>query len=410
MKRYPKKLLALLLVMFQLVSIIPTNALAVPVNSITVSVQMPSPGGITSLQRDYFVVVGTPEAGFTARRIDKNNSQTLQTVSFNSAIDPYIILKAAYSEGHAVQQYADGNVDIFQANPGEVAAQGVVEDKFDAILSSENSETRLVLFKPISGKNYAVRVRFDPDAVSSVSTGDQYYVFVEVTRAGQTSPDRYWLEKIAADPGSLPVDQSGYPYYDINIPNWKDNNGNNTTDSFTSREENIHVSVVKYTDANGQLSINNTIQHTNSAALGSGMTAKVYSVAYDTKEISPQNTDSQYHEYTNESTNEKLYYDVINLTTIKSANEYTYHSILGPAISFGIVAEHLYHENHLQTNFAVNHYTGKGIDTRPDLSGNSAGAIVIAEFNENDHEKAKDRKSTRLNSSHIATSRMPSSA
>ena len=73
--------------------------------------------------------------------------------------------------------------------------------------------------------------------------------------------------------------------------------------------------------------------------------------------------------------------DHVYLETINAEGQYNYASILGPNLYYGIVADHLYHENHLQTNFAVNHYTGHGMDTRPDLSGTSGGQIVIAEYN-----------------------------
>ena len=82
-------------------------------------------------------------------------------------------------------------------------------------------------------------------------------------------------------------------------------------------------------------------------------------------------------------------YDLIDLIKPDADSEYDYATILGPNYSYGIVADHLFHNNDLQTNFAVNHYTGHGDYVTPDLS-NTSGTIVIGEFNRNTADMASN--------------------
>ena len=59
------------------------------------------------------------------------------------------------------------------------------------------------------------------------------------------------------------------------------------------------------------------------------------------------------------------------------SKDYTVTSILGNGVYYGIVANVLDQQNHLQTNFAVNTYAGGESNVQPDLSGASAGVIRL---------------------------------
>ena len=65
-------------------------------------------------------------------------------------------------------------------------------------------------------------------------------------------------------------------------------------------------------------------------------------------------------------------------------NDYNFKSILGNGVYFGITANKLEQQNHLQTNFAVNSYTNQNdAGTKPNLSGNSAGMFYIGSVDGN---------------------------
>lgn len=80
--------------------------------------------------------------------------------------------------------------------------------------------------------------------------------------------------------------------------------------------------------------------------------------------------------------------DYIVFKELVATNDYNFLSILGPNVNYGIVAEHLWQQNDLETTFAVHHFTGSANNdwVHPDLHGSSgaSGAIVIAQFNYSD--------------------------
>ena len=256
---------------------------------------------------------------------------------------------------------------------------------------------------------YRIRLRFDPESVNPLQgegegtaqdNGRYYYVLARIKhRSGDYS---YAYEKInVPDPTLLPVDDDGYYYIDYDYgydptthtyKNWKPFQTETVTSFFTGLEEKIEVKVVQSWKKDGfipQALISNsagplTNDLRNSKYDGvifeEGDAVTSYNVHYDTK--ASRGGNSNYR--TMREGNVIICYDTINLSSNSVTSDYDYTTILGPNMVYGIVAEHLYQPNHLQTNFAVNHFSAHGHDVRPDLSGPNSGNIVIAQFNESD--------------------------
>ena len=230
--------------------------------------------------------------------------------------------------------------------------------------------------KKANNKKYKVRIYLDEDAVDNIASSDNYYLYLKINHASGDPSYQYVKLDINAA-----ATKGGYVEYEF--PHWMDNNGNlksatATNNTFTGNEQGIEVKLLKYS---GDFKPNN---YTNATVNTEGSAIKAYKVHYDTKKTNPQSTTTGYHEV-EETVDGKTVVnciDYVELETIDAEGKYNYASILGPNLNYGIVADHFYHENHVQTNFAVNHYTGHGHDARPDLSGSSGGQIVIGEYNE----------------------------
>ncbi len=251
-------------------------------------------------------------------------------------------------------------------------------------------------------RQYSVRLRFSEGSTAAIvnnpdisgsddKTNNRYYVLVEVIHNNGTKT--YGWGSVA---GSVPsqVDTEGWLYRDIPITEWHNDNGNKLeSEIFTGHEPRINVSLIKSfyqqgTFSYSQFSNSSNLEDGSSAIYGEGAQFHGYTVHYDTR---ASRGDSGYYTYatTDGSGNPLIVcYDQIDLTAQTIDAEYDYRTILGPNVYYGIVAEHLYQPNHLQTNFAVNHFSGHGHDVRPDLSGDvSGGNIVIGEFNISDGSK-----------------------
>ena len=230
--------------------------------------------------------------------------------------------------------------------------------------------------KKANNKKYKVRIYLDEDAVDNIASSDNYYLYLKINHA--SGDPSYQFVKLDINAATT---KGGYVEYEF--PHWMDNNGNlksatATNNTFTGNEQGIEVKLLKYS---GDFKPNN---YTNATVNTEGSAIKAYKVHYDTKKTNPQSTTTGYHEV-EETVDGKTVVnciDYVELETIDAEGKYNYASILGPNLNYGIVADHFYHENHVQTNFAVNHYTGHGHDARPDLSGSSGGQIVIGEYNE----------------------------
>ena len=243
--------------------------------------------------------------------------------------------------------------------------------------------------KETSPKTYAVRVRFKTEDVSklvAIGNDGYYVVHVIVTHADGNESVQYDRIQIS-DFSNLPVDDEGYLYKEFQFEYWKKTDGGyvvktdaDSNPKFTGNEQYIKVELVKSSNNNGYEY--NNYRADGTSVYAEGTSAGAYVVHYDTRWTNPQNTLSRFHEEPVPGSDVVKCYDIIDLILPNADSEYDYSTILGPNYAFGIVADHLFHNNDLQTNFAVNHYTGHGDYVAPDLS-NTSGMIVIGEFNRN---------------------------
>ena len=230
------------------------------------------------------------------------------------------------------------------------------------------------LKKATSNKKYYVRVRFDEEAATAFTSGDCYYVNVKVTHA--STVDSFQGGLLEVDPASLQTDSAtGLRYIDFDFTQWKNGAGTDTTGSFTGYEDSILVELIHQ----NQNEYKPGYDSNDAAPVPEGTLAKAYRVHYDTKQTNPKDTPTGFYE--DRDTDHVYCYDYIDMMTVNATDDYSYSTILGPNMGYGIVADHLFQGNDLQTNFAVNHYSAHGHYVSPDLSGNSSGAIVIGEFN-----------------------------
>ena len=229
--------------------------------------------------------------------------------------------------------------------------------------------------KKANNKKYKVRIYLDKDAKDDIAESDNYYLYIDVTH--QSGDHSYQYQRV-----SITAADTKNGYVEYVFPHWMDYNGNvkkatDDNNAFTGNETKIQVRLLNFENFKPN-NINNATVNEEGSAI------KAYQVHYDTREYGAESTPTGYYEELEEVDGKTIVncIDKIELQTIDAEGKYTYASILGPNLPYGIVADHLFHVTHLQTNFAVNHYTGHGIDSRPDLSGKeSGGAFVIAEYN-----------------------------
>lgn len=256
-----------------------------------------------------------------------------------------------------------------------------------------DSDRNEIHLKEASPKKYAVRVRFRASDIENlVKLNDNYYVNVVVQHAssnsGGNSTSFQYAKLDVSDFSALPVDDEGYVYKEYVFNHWRRTDGDygekadyETNSKFTGNEQSITVELV-YPDQSVTDYKYNTYVAESTNKMKEGDSAGSYSIHYDTHTTNPQSTMSGYHEEIDPDTHEIICYDMIDLILPDASSEYDYATILGPNYAYGIVADHLYQNNDLQTNFAVNHYTGHGDYVTPDLA-NASGTIVIGEFNRN---------------------------
>ena len=253
--------------------------------------------------------------------------------------------------------------------------------------------------KEASRKSYAVRVRFKESDLTKLAqhplTDERLFVDVRVKHASSQNNteafDSYQYKQLVVtdtDFANLPFDEDGYPYFECTFDpdngktQWKNINDELITGSnayFTGNESNIQVRIVKLPTVKdyspNQYNNKDTHKYLDGETLEAG-----YRIHYDTRWTNPQSTLSKFHEA--DGADGTVCYDIIDLVLPEASNDFDCAAILGPNYAYGIVADHLFQNNDLQTNFAVNHYTGHGDYVTPDLS-NTPGTIVIGEFNRN---------------------------
>lgn len=247
--------------------------------------------------------------------------------------------------------------------------------EFGGNFTSADGAQNEIDLKKANNKKYKVRIYLDANAADDITSADHYYLYLKVNHQSNDISYQYV-------PLTFTASEKKGSYVEYEFPHWMDENGtvkaatasNNT---FTGNESSIEVKLLKF---DGDFKPNN---YGNATVNEEGSAIKAYKVHYDTAATNPKATTTHYYEETETVDGKTIIncIDYVQLQTIDAEGRYNYASILGPNLNYGIVADHLFHDNHLQTNFAVNHYTGHGHDARPDLSGSSGGQIIIAEYN-----------------------------
>lgn len=207
---------------------------------------------------------------------------------------------------------------------------------------------------------YCVRILLDQNA-KSVIQSENVYVFIT---AQYTDYEAYQGCLLDITENDIQKGYDDYVFY-----NWKDGDFSNTKGSFGDQVS-IDIKLVK---PEGNL---RAAELYKALIVTEGNAIKNYKIHYNAEAEARDGAITYSH------------IDYIKFETIDAQHDYDTGSILGPSINYGIVAEHLSQENHLQTTFAVNHYTGKNdYGVTPNLSGSHSGSIVVAEYNTRDDTK-----------------------
>ena len=234
-------------------------------------------------------------------------------------------------------------------------------------INNGNTSTAIKLKKSYD-KVLRVKLDFNDGGVP-IEDAENLYLLIKVKH--QNTTDSYFFKKIVTGADGVETDENGDIY--ISVPNWQDNNGSPQNDKYTGRENAVDVKLIK---GQSGTNMNNAIAGTNCAVVAEGSIAVGYSVHYDFTEAANS------AEVVSDDDAKKTYYTkVIDLTKVNVSNDYTFRSILGPAIGYGITADRLEQGgSDFQSNFQVNNYHDAGNGVNPNLSGNSAGAIAIGNF------------------------------
>ena len=252
MKRFFKKSLAIVLVVFQIISLVPTASFAADdVKTVNVNVTI---SNALDLANDYYVVVGDTENGWYAwpDPISTNASTRYSIDNVPVKIyNPIVCLKQASSQTEAENGNSEhAPVAMYNYNPGS----GVLEDKYDVDVTCQTVDNYVISIKTKpddTHKKLQIAIRLH-DGVKIVKADD---VYLRVAATENWITDEY-IGQLASD--------SGYSYqsfdtatntiiYTIvdpssNSMNWtkKNSDGN-----FTGKEElEVEILVKKKPTAN----------------------------------------------------------------------------------------------------------------------------------------------------------------
>jgi hypothetical protein len=155
------------------------------------------------------------------------------------------------------------------------------------------------------------------------------------------------------------------------VTEWKNGDGNlMENEKFSGNEQSVSVKILK---ADQVISVTNARSNEHCVVVAQGGTVKDYSVAYES-DWSSAIPDPVY----NATKDRDEYIYNIKLTKTDVSNDYTFKSILGPGVYYGITANRFEQKNHIQSNFATNYYEGNGYPVEPDLAS-SMGAIIMSD-------------------------------
>ncbi|MBR0514352.1 MAG: hypothetical protein IJK06_08895, partial [Clostridia bacterium] len=283
------------------------------------------------------------EEGYTEGETDRYDSEK------------YKVTDVRLYEGSSDENWSAKSYNDYYAGHDSASVTGYhfKADPDGNVYDSETDTTTLNLVKSYPAR-YQVQIHISPSV--SFEEADHYYVYAEaIHKSGQT--DKY-ISRITTDSTNTIT----YVIYDPNSDtpsNWGKNPGGKFSGNETTKAR-IVFQKQKYYETLGVDYDGNDGQEVNA-----GGTVKGYVVAYGTAKTEEVNEADHVTEFT----------DHIYLTKVDLTDDYSFRSILGSGVYYGITANKLVQNNHLQTNFAVNTYEWGASNITPNLSGNSAGYI-----------------------------------
>ena len=361
MKRIRMRLIAILLVLMQVVSIIPINALA---EGSVVNYIITYPEELD--KSNLWIVAGTGKGDNQAIALSSITSGSAYQFSWVDTVLSGTIrfaLKFAYSSESAVEdedvQYqretivSNDKTEGALNNGSYIAKWSTATANSFSISINEAPQTKL-----------SIRMNFD-GTNKTVHQDMNYYLFVKAVKSNGTTAYRLLR---------LP-ETEGQNLETIEIDNWQDQDGNILTGENTFRfdgTESVTVEIRQIGRKETSYNMNAAINTSNGKVLVNGDSLENYTVSYG--------TELEHVEPTEEDPINRYYYD-INLTENNVSQSYNYQEILGAGLYYGMTANELYQNNDLQTNFAVNSYSRSGHGITPDLSGSSSGIVVAGVIN-----------------------------
>lgn len=226
--------------------------------------------------------------------------------------------------------------------------------------TDNNPEAVSIVLKRSYETEFVARVQFSPDGSAPITADDKVYLFVDVDH--ETSGHTYYLQRLTTD---------GSDSLEFAVDTWHNGNGGALpNEKFTGNERSVVVRLL--TTTKDELSYNMASNASDCTVVSEGASVKAYTVSYnDTREFEKDDINHL----------DKYVYTV-TLNRNEATKDYTFRSILGPGVNYGITADHFEQKMHMQTNLATNLYTNPAGEnaTEPDLNGTSSGAFAIAEF------------------------------
>lgn len=206
-------------------------------------------------------------------------------------------------------------------------------------------------------KDYKVRVSFDPSS-PAITAGDKLYLLVTLEHR-MTGTEYGFISLGEIEAGTLSVDYTDFDWYKL-----QDSNYISTSASITGNEK----TTVRLLLASGDdFDVAKAINRTNCTVFGEGEIAKGCIVSYAQEQTKEDENNTTTH-----------ITDYVKLTKIRVSSDYSFTDILGQGVYYGINANVLNQQNHIQSNFAVNNYTGNGQPIEADLAS-EAGAFIATD-------------------------------
>ena len=276
-----------------------------------------------------------PSEGFYTYKDDGKTKDEADKVTYDP--EKHNLVFRLYSKGWGGENYynvingQEGYSDTFEG--------------FRFIGTTEEDGRYIISLKESEEMTYNVKVKYDPE--DAIDSGDNYYVLVEVKHA--TTETTYVYEKItqtAADDLYQNIGTDAYP--------WKTASGTKV-EKFTGNEK-CTAYLIWSEDSN--LSIADAIANTNC-------------IKYDMQAVQEKET--------SEDGTSMTVTQVVDFSAFeKPTNDYSYESVMGPGVNYGLTANRYKQSDHAQTNFAANYYeNAANSNFQPDLT-NNPGDFVIA--------------------------------